>query len=264
MTIKLKITSYFSRISSSLFFYLLVTAFVSVCYSTTALAETKYVTDKIILELHKTQSNLSTLVTQLPSGTPLIILETDGAHSKVETPDKKTGWVETAYLMSSKPASLLYSELSNKHKKTLKLLAELQNKTSTKSAQTSEDEKNAGWMRVEMKKARDKARALEGTLIDNNKKLDVALKSKAKQDAKITDLRTRLDASHKENQENLNELDELTSTEEQPSIKTRGLDTEIPLLWFLIGIGVFLIGGLISGAMMLDAHNRNKHGGFRI
>jgi SH3 domain protein len=266
MTNKLKITSYFSRASYSLFFSLLVTTFISACYSTTALAETKYVTDKIILELHKTQSNLSTLVTQLPSGTPLIILETDGAHSKVETPDKKTGWVETAYLMSSKPASLMYSELSNEHKKTLKLLAELQNQTSATSAQTNEDEKNVGWMRVEMKKARDKAKAMEDTLIKNNKKLDEALKSKARQDSKITDLQAKLDASINENQETLNELNELTidDIEEEVFIKTNGLNTEIPLLWFLIGIGVVLIGGLIAGAMMLDVHNRKKHGGFRI
>ena len=264
MTSKLKITSYFGRISSSLFFSLFVSAFFSVCYSTTLLAETKYVTDKIILELHKTQSNLSTLVTQLPSGTPLIILETDGAHSKVETPDKKTGWVETAYLMSSKPASLLYSELSNEHKKNLKLLVELQNQTSTKSAQSSEDEKNVGWMRVEMKKARDKAKAMENTLTEKNKKLDEALKLKTQQDSKITELQAKLDTSIEENQETLNELNELTTDEEEVFIKTNGLDTGIPLLWFLIGIGVVLIAGLIAGAIMLDAHNRKKHGGFRI
>jgi len=264
MTSKRKITSHFGRIFAPLFFSLLVALIISACYSTAALAETKYVTDKIILELHKTQSSLSTLVTQLPSGTPLIILETDGAHSKVETPDNKIGWVETAYLMSDKPASLMYSELNNEHKKTLRLLVELQNQTTTKSAQTSEDEKNVGWMRVEMKKARDKARAMENTLIENNKKLDTALKSKAQQDSKIADLQARLDTSLEENQETLDELNELTSTEEEPFIKTRGLDTEIPLLWFLIGIGVVLIAGLITGAMMLDAHNRSKHGGFRI
>ena len=264
MTNKLKITSYFGRASSSLFFSLLVTTFISVCYSTTVLAETKYVTDKIILELHKTQSNLSTLVAQLPSGTPLIILETDGAHSKVETPDKKTGWVETAYLMSDKPASLMYIELSKEHKKNLKLIAELQNRPTTTSGQTSEDGKNVKWMRVEMNKARDKAKALEGTLSENNKKLEAALKSKTQQDSRIADLQKKLDTSIEENQETLNELDELTSTEEKSFIKTRVLDTGIPLLWFLIGIGIVLIGGLIAGAMMLDAHNRKKHGGFRI
>ena len=94
--------------------------------------------------------------------------------------------------------------------------------------------------------------------------LDKALKLKTQQDSRITELQAKLDTSIEENQETLNELNELTTDEEEVFIKTNGLDTGIPLLWFLIGIGVVLIGGLIAGAMMLDAHNRKKHGGFRI
>jgi len=247
-------------LSSSRTFLLILTIIILACFSTSALAKTKYVTDKIILELHKTQSNLSTLLAQLPSGTPLIILDTDGASTKVEAPGNKIGWVDTAYLMSDKPATLLYTELMNEHKKTLETLAGLQNNSSTASGKNTKD---IGWMKVELKKARNKARTLNANLAENNKKLDKALKSKKQQDSTITDLQARLDASTDENQETLDELNELSSKREA-LINPNGLDTEIPLLWTLIGAIIFLIAGLVGGAMLLDARNRRKHGGFRI
>lgn len=238
--------------------------FILLSASSLALAETKYVTDKIVLELHKTKSSLSELIEQLPSGSPLTILETDGAYSRVEANDGKSGWVESAYLMNDKPAQLLYSELQQEHKRSLALIESLKNDIAS-SGQSEEDIKNIGWMRAELKKARDRAKNLESVLTKNNKQLGESRGSSQQLENKISDLQTQLKAAEIDNEENMQEITRLIrEADDEAFFITAGLQTEIPLIWFLIGISVFLIIGIAAGALMFDAHYRKRHGGFRI
>lgn len=230
------------------------------------LAETKYVTDKIVLELHTSKSTSSPLVAQLPSGAELEVLEKDGAHARVETTDGKTGWVEAAYLMSSKPAQVLYEELKKEHQRNLKAMENMQSGNDLQlSPQLIEDAKNIGWMRGEMNKARERAKQLEDQLKKKTSASGNIEKQRQQYQSTITELETKLQVATIENEENMAEINRLINVIENKELfVTAGMDTKIPLLWFLIAILVFLIAGVVSGMYMLDAHNRKRHGGFRI
>ncbi len=238
-------------------------------FSVSVSAQTKYVTDRITLEIHQTSSSTSTLIEQVPSGTPLIVLETDGAFAKVETPDDKTGWVEAAYLMTEKPARLLYAELNDRYKQSLTLISDLRENNA--AAKISDEEKESiARMRAELKKARDKVKNLENTLATKNLNNKASTEDKKILETRIAELEKKLDGIIKENIDNINELNTLTSKiSEDDSFfdndaANNNHSTAIPLLWFLIGIGAFMLLGGLAGASMLDAHNRRKHGGFRI
>jgi len=255
------------------FVYLLSFLGFSATYSSSVLAQTKYVTDKITLEIHETSSNTSALIEQVPSGTALTVLDTDGAFAKVETPDNKVGWVEAAYLMSNKPAQLLYSELADKHKQSLKLISTLQESVSKNNNSvpepSDEDKKNISWMRVELKKARDKAKELKKTAVNSKQENTKSLEEKNRLENQISELQNKINETITENNKIINELNNLSSKISNndsffDNAESNGLNTEIPLLWFLLGMGVFMIVGVLAGMTMLDAHNRRRHGGFRI
>jgi len=256
----------FRTYAFSLFSLFVVTAVLSA----PTLANTKYVTDKITLEIHETSSSTSSLIEQVASGTPLVVMETDGAFAKVETPDKKIGWVEAAYLMNEKPAQLMYTELKDKHRRSLALIVDLKQ---NKLADTSEEEKSKiTAMRAELKKAREKNKTLKSTL--SNRKLNnkAAIEDKKLMQLRISELEKKLGEKTMENNDNIQELNNLMSKNSGDDSFFEGTDNSasgffsnaVPLIWFLVGIGIFMIMGAFAGATMLDVHNRRKHGGFRI
>ena len=244
------------------------------CLLLTAHADTKYVTDRIVLELHETKSSLSPLIEQLPSGAALNVLEKDGAHARVETADGKSGWVEAAYLQNSKPAQLLFEELKKTHQELKQQhqrnLDAMQNIQATPqqpnvSDKTLEDAKNVGWMRGEMNKARKQAKELEQQLKNLSGTKNNSKKEKEELQNRISELELVLKASNIENEENTIEINRLISAaEDKEFLKTAGMETEISLLWFLISILIFFGAGVFLGMRLLDAHNRKRHGGFKI
>lgn len=85
-------------------------------------AETLYVTDRILLGLHTEANEESPLVDSIPSGTAVQVLETSGAFKKVRLPTGTTGWVNSGYLINTKPATAQVDELAARE---TKLQAEL-------------------------------------------------------------------------------------------------------------------------------------------
>jgi len=240
----------------------------SITTTVSATTSIKYVTDKITLEIHQTSSSRSSLIEQVPSGTPLTILDTDGAYTKVETPDEKVGWVEAAYLMTEKPAKMLYKELAVKHNKSLALIVDLkQNNPAPK--QSEKEKQSIIWMRAELKKAREKIKNMSITLANRNLNSKATTQDKATMKTRIDNLEKRLADKVQENNDNINELNNFASKTTPDDAFFEGTDkgifyTAIPLMWFLIGLAVFMILGGLAGASMLDAHNRKRHGGFRV
>jgi SH3 domain protein len=74
-------------------------------------AQTVYVTDILRLGIHQAQDTSDPAFDSLVSGTALEILERVPNYARVETPDGRTGWVKSAYLVSEKPAQLRVAEL---------------------------------------------------------------------------------------------------------------------------------------------------------
>lgn len=76
-----------------------------------AAAETAYVTDMLHLGIHEAQDTSDQAFDTLTSGTELEVLERVPNYARVETPDGRTGWVKSAYLVADRPARLRVAEL---------------------------------------------------------------------------------------------------------------------------------------------------------
>ena len=78
---------------------------ICMCGAGSALAETKYVTDKLTITMRAGQDVSYRIVRTLPSGTPAAILETaDNGYSRVRIADNEEGWVLSQYL-ENEPAA---------------------------------------------------------------------------------------------------------------------------------------------------------------
>lgn len=248
--------------------------------------QAEYITDKIVINIHAERFGQGAILKTLPSGTTVTVLMNDGDYSRVRTNDNITGWVESKYITNEKPAQLEYLELITKSKTLEAQLKAANEKLSEQPngeaegvdlAELSELRKratDAGWMRVELKKARDLASELEGKLnsINKNNSGSEQELNKLREQNKL--LEKRLAATLLVNKQQASELQETSLQQPQSENSASNLETEntlpetggagISIGWYLGSIVVAIIIGLVAGMKWLDSRIRQRHGGFRI
>ena len=74
-------------------------------------AATAYVTDELVLGVYAGQSTQGTRLATLHSGATVDTLASSGDSTQVRLADGTTGWVKTAYLTSSAPATVRIKQL---------------------------------------------------------------------------------------------------------------------------------------------------------
>ena len=93
----------------------------------TGLAATAYVTDELVLGVYAAQNTQGVRLATLHSGAAVEALSTLGEATQVRLADGTTGWVKSAYLITSQPATvrlkLLQDEL-DRNRSTKPTLAE--------------------------------------------------------------------------------------------------------------------------------------------
>ena len=88
-----------------------VLAVILICGAVSALAETAYVTDILLLGLHEAEDTSDQPFRNLTSGAELEVLVRVRDYARVQTADGEQGWVKSAYLVADKPARLRVSEV---------------------------------------------------------------------------------------------------------------------------------------------------------
>ncbi len=85
---------------------LLISVCLSILVSGHALAETRYVSDRLEITMRSGKSTSHGIIRMLRSGTQLNVLETDNdsGYSRVRTREGKTGWVLSRFLMKGQAA----------------------------------------------------------------------------------------------------------------------------------------------------------------
>lgn len=238
--------------------------------------QAEFITDKFTVELHADRFPQSAVLKTLSSGSNVQVLITDGDYSRVRTNDNVTGWVESKYLTNEKPTQLEYLELLAKSRTLESKLKAAEDKLASATESGDSDTggidpaeleelrkraKDAGWMRVELKKARDRAAEFEAKL-----------KAKGKT---ATTSEDELNSLRQQNQALQKKLAAALLISEQQGSATVGDMTSndndnqdqgwsVKISWFLGSIVVALIIGLIVGMTWLDKRIRQRHGGFRI
>lgn len=197
-------------------------------------AETRYVTDHLIITLRSGQGSQYQIIKTLPSGTPLEVLETtDSGYSRVRTPDGAEGWVLTRYL-SEEPIARdrlakvqkQLERLQTRHRKLRTQLAELRKQT------------------AELQAERDRLRS-------ENAKLTSELKHLREVAAKPIELEAQ---NRTLKQQNVSLEKELQLVRQENQVLQNSTQRD----WFIAGAGV-LLGGILLGLILPRIRWRRKN-----
>lgn len=236
-----------------LYAVLLITALVVVAVGQPAMADTRYVSDKLIISMREGRSPGSPAVTFLVAGTPVEVLEEVEEHLLVKIANGQQGWVRSKFILEQRPKTMIIKELEAK-------IEELEGRIGSMDAQAgtpSEDNadirniyelklKNLEAALENEKQVSDEARIELEEIKKSNQTLQADLDKLSEQNANPPKPADGSDALKKEvkrlkqaNQALNRELDQKQSLE-NASLLTSAIK------WFLTGGGVLLLG-LILG-----------------
>lgn len=188
-----------------------------------AMADTRYVSDRLEIQMRAGKGNQFRILRSLPSGTPLEILEVDkqNQYSRVRAPDGVEGWVLNHLLMSGPSArdrlaraekKLARLELENSKLKTS--LAELHKAKGSTDKERNSFQKQASKLGQELERIRHTASSA------------LAI------DAENRELKSKIVGYERQSQSLL---------QENQSLKDRTARD-----WFMVGAGVILLGMIIG------------------
>lgn len=250
-----------------------------------AMAEKRYVTDRILLGIHTEADETSTLIKSVPSGTELEVVDTAEGFVKIKLADGTEGWVSSGFIMEQPPTSRKYDVLANQYEKTTEELDKLkeENKKLDRELQVRRDQvSNANTTIKELKK-RSKNSGTEivaDAEIEN--KLSQALKEVDTLKAKISDLKAK--EKPEVNLDKAKLFAELESVKAENKTMHTRIDIAMAHLkgqrmptpeelasispdfpgWYWGLLAVVLLLGIFGGLFIMDYRYRRRHGGFRI
>jgi SH3 domain protein len=188
-----------------------------------AQAETRYVSDRLEIQMRTGKGTQFKILRMLPSGTALEVLEVDqqNGYSRVRSAGGVEGWVLSRYLMKGKAAR---DRLAEAEKKLARL--ELENRKLSGSV-------------GELKNAKGSSDQERDTLSKENRKLSQELEAIRRTassalaiDAENKDLKSKIVAYERQAQ---------TLKQENEGLKDRTARD-----WFMVGAGVIILGMIIG------------------
>ena len=242
-------TSYKRPLYTALF----IIALLVLTVGQSALAETRYVSDKLIISMREGRSPGSPAVAFLVAGTPVEVLEVAENHLLVKIANGQQGWVRSKYILKQRPKTMIIKELEAK-------IEELENQIESMEARAGTSSEGSGDIRsIYELKLKNLEAALENEkqisaaartelkeIKSTNEKLQADLNRLSEQKALPPEEGDGADALRKEvkrlrqtNQELSRQLDQKQSIENASMLSSA-------IKWFLAGSGVLLLG-LILG-----------------
>lgn len=225
-----------------LFFVSLGIILILVCSNAPVAAETRYVSDLLIISVREQPVEDAPTNGYLISDTPVELLEEtdDGEYVKVKSPEGLVGWVKKRYLNSKTPKSMIIEDLESQIK-------QLEEKVALLQQNTSSDEKNASAKQYETKLA-----ALQTELSKKNqqvKNLETQLSQASAQQQKLSE-QQKPDSELKQQvaalkEQNAELLQKLRRSEQNTEPSFFGANTK----WLLSGAGVLLLGFIIGRSL---------------
>ena len=95
---------------------LLSVAFIMSASTTSVFADTRYVSDRLIISVRDAQNPDAAVLGYIETATPVDILEEKEDFLKIRTEDGLEGWVRAQYIVSEKPKVLIIEDLKNEIK----------------------------------------------------------------------------------------------------------------------------------------------------
>jgi SH3 domain protein len=189
----------------------------------TALAETRYVSDRLEITMRSGKSTGHGILRMLRSGTPVEVLETDksSGYSRIKTRSGKEGWVLTRFLMSGPAAR---DRLADAEKRLAEL--ELENRK----------------MNTAMASLREEMSSVE----QQRKNLDSEHRDVSQELAEIKRTASSALAIDSENKELKSRMVALERNLQTMKQENENLKDRTARDWFMVGAGVVLLGIIVG------------------
>ena len=197
--------------------------FLLVILTGNALAETRYVSDRLEITMRSGKSTSHGILRMLRSGTPVDVLETDKAsgYSRIKTRSGKEGWVLTRFLMSGPAARDRLAEAE-------KRLAELE-------LENRKMHTTMAGLQEEMSSVEKERQSLDSEHRDVSQEL-----AEIKRTASSA---LAIDSENKELKSRMVALERSLQTVQQ---ENENLKDRTARDWFMVGAGVVLLGIIVG------------------
>jgi SH3 domain protein len=213
------------------------------------LAETRYVSDRLIISVRDGQSQNAAVLGYIETGAPVDILEEKEDVLKIRTKDGIEGWVRAKYIVPEKPKAMIIEHLKNEIAALNKTIEALKNNQDSTSNRLSESKKTYQEMIEELKeevKTNQKFAAnAKSDFIQMNKKYSTLLKN-SKNSAKLIEETERL---KKLNSKLNTEVKSLRKDQKNP-LKSKRIQS------FIAGAAVLLFGFFLGGSVKKKKRTR--------
>lgn len=212
--------------------------FLALFFAASASADTRYVTDQLIITLRQGMGSQYKILGTLPTGTPLQVLGEQGKFLEVQTADGTRGYVLKQYVSKDTPKPVIIARQKKELEQLRQQVAQLQKGQSAAAAKANTLQSQSGDLQATLDKAQLQLKTVTAQYND--------LRQKAHNVVQLAAERDRLSAKNKELSVQVASLDK-----ENQQMLHSGM-----IRWFLAGAGVFF-GGWVLGKI-----SRKKKRGF--
>ena len=220
--------------------FLLIFAIILTVTIKSVFADTRYVSDKLIISVRDGQNQDDNVLGYIRTGTAVDVLEEKGRYLRIKAEDGLEGWVQTQYIISEKPKGRIIEDLRN---------------------EINDLNKKIEFSKNEQGSLSDKLLVTKQIYEVRIKELEQELNINQKNTAKAKNELIELNKKYKKLLSNSENADELIRKLEKSKKLDSKLKTEISNLKkdsqnplkssiikpFLAGAGVFFVGFILGG-----------------
>ncbi len=220
--------------------FLLIFAIILTVTIKSVFADTRYVSDKLIISVRDGQNQDDNVLGYIRTGTAVDVLEEKGRYLRIKTEDGLEGWVQTQYIISEKPKGRIIEDLRNEINdlnKKIEFSKNEQGSLSDKFLVTKQIyEVRIRELEQELNINQKNTAKAKNELIELNKKYKKLLSNSENADELIR----KLEKSKKLDSKLKTEISNLKK-DRQNSLKSSIIQP------FLAGAGVFIVGFILGG-----------------
>jgi len=247
-----------------------------------ALAEKRYVTDRILLGIHTAADETSMVIKSVPSGTELDVIDTAEGFVQIKLDDGTEGWVNSGYVMEGTPATRKYDVLAHQYEQTTQELDKLKVDYAKKDRELEvrRDQLSNATTTIRELKKRQNGKVVADPEIEN--KLAAATQEVETLNLKIAELEKQPAPKMDIDQKKI--FNELKTAKDQNDVLQKRIDVALAHLngeriptpeelasirpkfpsWYWTLLVIILLIGVVVGYFIMDYRFRRRHGGFRI
>lgn len=209
------------------------------CNATAVWAETRYISDQLVVSVRELPQNSSETIVYLKTDTPVEVLDVGEEYIKVKTTNGEIGYIRKSYLTKNLPKTTVINRLTRENQALKERAQEMERRYNEASSKGDEAQKK---ILSELEDLRFQADKLRKDLVKSENELEErtqayeTLRKNAENIIDITTERDQLRLSHAEL------TTAVTTLEEERKEQLKKETTQ----WFLSGAGVLFFGWIIG------------------